>query len=62
MSAALKYKQSKPSMLQKSQFMLGLAEISLWTNIQHRILYRAYTTGETKMEPSARFVTVKERN
>lgn len=38
MSAALKYKQSKPSMLQKSQFMLGLAEISLSTNI-HIIYY-----------------------
>lgn len=62
MSVAQKYKQPTQSLLQKSQFKWGLAEISLSTNIQHPILHRACTTAKTKMEPSARFVTVKERN
>lgn len=62
MSVAQKYKQPKPSLLQKSQFKWGLAEISLSTNIQHPLLYRACMTAKTKMKPSARFVTAKERN
>lgn len=62
MSVAQKYKEPKPSLLQKSQFKWGLAEISLSTNIQHPLLYRACTTAKTKMEPSARIVIVKERN
>lgn len=62
MNVAQKYKQPTPSLLQKSQFKWGLAEISLSTNIQHPLLYRACMTAKTKMKPSARFVTAKERN